>query len=404
MRLRDVYNPATTVDSELYGRYILPEQPLKSSLALGDVEAAAEPLMTGALYGHSLLHGLGLYAHGTDLQSFSFDGPDLKLWTSAVRAALAEDPSEEPPDDHVAYQRGRPAWLYYRSEALGLSVIRSPVLSNIIRYMAKEAASLGVALPSVNGDLHILDGVNNYVSRASAHGVLAILNDIEERSSTPALIPCPVAALLPLEDTLIASAGDHVLVLEDETGRLFYDRERLRLLERHAREAQLLFPSRAFYWPQPTNPARFEELIRELLEREAGVLFVRKAGPTNDRDAGRDLIIDWVLAPMSEKQLRPGVSPWERLRVVGQCKAATTGKSVGSHRVVDVLDTIERHSANGYLLAASTELSSSVVDKLDTYRRQGRHYIEWWTRIEIEQRLRLHRDIAERYRDLVDYH
>jgi hypothetical protein len=400
-RLRDSYNPATSLAGELYGRYILPEQPLKSSLLLEHTAEQAEPLLTGAELGHSLLHRLGLFSHGTSSQRFSRDTPELRSWTDVVRAALLEDDDEPLREDALAYQRGEPSWLYYRSEGLGLSVVQSRPLASTVRFLARAGEDLAVKLPSVNGELQMLDGVGNFISSASASGCLSILNEIEQSGARPALMPATFAFLLPLEDTLVASAGDHVLIMEDETSRHFFERERAELRRRHEREARLLYPSTVFRWTDPPDPARFEEMIRELLEREEGVLFVRKAGPTYDRDAGRDLIVDRILPRAPEEQLQEGASPFRHARIVGQCKVASNGRSVGSHRVLDVLDTIVRHSADGYLLAVSTELSSSVVDKLDRYRREGRGYIEWWTRLEIEQRLRQHRDIADRYHDLV---
>ncbi len=128
--------------------------------------------------------------------------------------------------------------------------------------------------------------------------------------------------------------GDHLFVMQDENGQIAFDEEREALRARHSREAELLFAPTVFTWPQPTGPERFADLILELLEREAGVLHVRKSGSTFGRDAGRDLLVDWVIPRKTPRALRKDDSPWKKIEVVGQCKSTAVGKRVGSSKVL----------------------------------------------------------------------
>ena len=86
-------------------------------------------------------------------------------------------------------------------------------------------------------------------------------------------------------------------------------------------------------------------------------------------------------------------------RVVGQCK--TSSKTIGKKEVRDIRDIVEHHEATGYFLAASSRISSDLANHLDMLRVRGGIWTEWWTRAEIETRLRRHPEVAERFPDVI---
>lgn len=70
--------------------------------------------------------------------------------------------------------------------------------------------------------------------------------------------------------------------------------------------------------------------------------------------------------------------------------------------VRDIRDTVEYHGADGYFLAVASHLTSPLTTHLDQMRRQGKVWVDWWTRSEIEERLQLDRGIASKFIGVVD--
>lgn len=398
-RLVNVLNPAIEIPGELYGRYILPLQPAYGAIPISDIAARTDVIMAAAWQAQSLMHGAGLFAHGTAHQGFTRESPDLQAWQSdLINVLVLED---DLPSDALFYKRTNPDWRYFRSEELGMSVVDSVELSRILSRLCSLDQKSTTELSSVEGRLQLRAGAKTVIPFSSEAGIAPILADLEAASNPALLDPTPVS-LLALEDCLISVTGSHFIAMDDETGRLASEVEQERLLARHTREAEFLFASTTYQWRHPIDAARFEDLIVELLNREAGVLLAKKSGSTYDRDAGRDIIIERVLGRVAEHSgLSKDESPWERLRMVGQCKTTRDGRSVPFSKIQGILDTVEAHQARGYFLAVSSELTGSAVQRLEAFRTRGTHHIEWWTRIEIEQRVRRNRDIAARYKDIV---
>jgi hypothetical protein len=82
-----------------------------------------------------------------------------------------------------------------------------------------------------------------------------------------------------------------------------------------------------------------------------------------------------------------------------QCKALM--KNVGLSDVRDIRDSLDHYDSDGFLLVASRQITSSLFDRLDQMRRRGDYDVEWWTRAEIEDRLRRNLEMAARFTDLV---
>jgi hypothetical protein len=74
---------------------------------------------------------------------------------------------------------------------------------------------------------------------------------------------------------------------------------------------------------------------------------------------------------------------------------------VGKSEVIDIRDTIEHYEAQGYFLAVSSYLTSPLTEHLENLRNRGKYWVDWWTRSEIEEKLRIHPDIAARFPNVV---
>lgn len=129
------------------------------------------------------------------------------------------------------------------------------------------------------------------------------------------------------------------------------------------------------YTELPADGVRFEQLVREILVRSGFEVHWTGVGP----DGGRDLVatekVGGLFAPFSRKWL---VS----------CKhKAHGGASVGVEDISDIVDACAAVDATGFLLACSTQPSSSVVRRLEELERSGNLLTLFWDGIEIERRL-----------------
>jgi hypothetical protein len=103
----------------------------------------------------------------------------------------------------------------------------------------------------------------------------------------------------------------------------------------------------------PDDGKKFEQLIRELLFSYGMAVEWSGRGP----DGGRDLIC--------REPLKSLITPMNRTWLV-QCKHfAHANRSVGIDDLDNIVDSCVHHKAAGYLLACSTQPSSTVVNRLE---------------------------------------
>jgi hypothetical protein len=131
----------------------------------------------------------------------------------------------------------------------------------------------------------------------------------------------------------------------------------------------------------------FEFLVQELLQ-EMG-MHAERTGAGQDK--GVDIIAqenlnDMIGAPIYKKY-------------VVQCKHfAHSGKSVGVAHIHDVIDTITQQNANGYLLVTSTDITSSLKEKLEFLKKNSNAIsIEYWDKISLEKMLMQHPALVTKY-------
>lgn len=123
--------------------------------------------------------------------------------------------------------------------------------------------------------------------------------------------------------------------------------------------------------------SQFECLVQELLQAKGFEAQRTGLGP----DQGVDIIAEeTTFDSLGIKQTR---------RYVVQCKHfAHSKKAVGTNEISDVIDTVIRHEANGYLLVASSDVTSSLRQKLATLNQASPLYtLKVWDGIALEQQL-----------------
>lgn len=121
----------------------------------------------------------------------------------------------------------------------------------------------------------------------------------------------------------------------------------------------------------------FEQLIRELLFNKGLRIYWSGKGP----DGGKDLIC----VEQSGETFAATQKTW-----LIQCKhKAHSGNSVGISDLDDIVDSCSQHNATGYVLATSTQPSSSVVARLEGITSNPRNNITatYWDSVKIEQLL-----------------
>lgn len=283
--------------------------------------------------------------------------------------------------------RSRPEFRYFRSARARLAVVESE------RVAATFAACLSPGREEVRspgGALHIEEELGNFESRTSREKVTRVLRAVSDWA----------VGVIPLENSLVTVAAHHVVFVAAKSGRTAFERERDRLRSRHDRERSLVFPPARLKWADhPLNPERFEALVRDLLEQEPGVMWVRRAGPTRQGDGGRDLICERVRSAYEGEPVTEDAAPTRVERVVVQCKAIA--RTVGKGQVQDIRDTLDLHESHAYLLVVATQVSETLARFLDQERQKGLYAVDWWTRTELDERLLRHRPVLARYGDLV---
>jgi hypothetical protein len=121
----------------------------------------------------------------------------------------------------------------------------------------------------------------------------------------------------------------------------------------------------------------FERLVQELLQAMGFRAEHTGIGP----DYGVDVVAEEILLDrLGAKQIR---------RYVVQCKHFAHGKRVvGLSHVSDIIDTIHHYRANGYLLVTSTDITSSLKQKLSKLSEAHPDFIiHVWDHNVLEQRL-----------------
>jgi hypothetical protein len=186
---------------------------------------------------------------------------------------------------------------YFRSGRANLSVIASKDVATMFKLCLRgnnreEVRGIGGALYS-DGDL------GNFESIGARSKALKFVRAFGDRPY----------GVVPLENSIITIGQRHVVFVSSDTGRSAFTGQRERLRSRHMIERRMLFPPARFEWSDRIDGERFELLARDLLEREPDVIRVRRAGPTREGDAGRDLICERIRTATPEEVPNSEASP-----------------------------------------------------------------------------------------------
>jgi hypothetical protein len=102
---------------------------------------------------------------------------------------------------------------------------------------------------------------------------------------------------------------------------------------------------------------------------------------------------------LRNERIGEGKSEHDTVKLVVQCK--TSVRNVGKGKVTDIRDTVDRHSAGGFLLVALPGITNDLTEYVESIRLQKVFWIDCWTKPELEAELRSNPSVAAKYRDLV---
>lgn len=345
-----------------------------------------------AVAAHELFHALGMT--GPDDQEPEWQEENLP-WLKLVRDHLGgEDPNE------MFVERRNPDWRYYFAPGSFVSVLELPPRRMIwLRHACRHQAPVS----SRQGNRLIVSagGIHNAVSLDALRKGERLLQALDHSPFTRVGNGCARwdstgAMIVPLENRFVILGGTFLVSVASLCGYRQYLVARDKWEEKN-REAALIFgQSGTIEWQEPLNSERFADLAEALLRVEPDVIRVRSSGPHNDRDQGRDIIIDRPGVALSKNHAATKLE-----RIVVQVKVRN--RTVGKHHVQDIRDTIEHHRSNGYLLIAYPRLSSDLIHHLERLEDRGLN-VDWWTRTQLEERIRRHPHIAAQFTDLLTHH
>ncbi len=381
-------NAFSGIDSEIYSRLVVLRQ---------------EGLVA-SLKGRSYLELLSAQSHAAhdmvlDIFGIPAAGPrdwrdgeaNYKIqppWLDAVRKRLRLNTSEGWEFNH----RKTLGTNVFTSISRGVSIaeIGADRIAKLRKWLInfRPASAEGMTRTSFRSDLLV-----NAVSNSRLKQAAALLAMIEAEKEPLAVIPFDSHFILIGMTTFVA--------LADPCGFEAFHSERVATEMRRNAEAEVFLPDADVQWAESIDDVRFEALIGELLAQERGVLRIRQVGATREADDGRDFLAEWRLPPhgLTAAGITDGAPLLEQRDVIVQVKIRRQG--VGRSHLPGLRDTMEHYRCTGLLVVAFPNVTTTLGDHLAELRRKGDYWIDWWGKVEIEQRVRRFPDIAARYRDLL---
>lgn len=348
-------------------------------------EKARESLNAWSAFGYHLLDAVFEWEKPRELPiNFVNIYDDEKTyvdWIAPVQNLLRK------PRDYTIIKREDPNWEYFSVLQRGISIVRIPrIRMRALKFVLSTYRPL--CCSGEHAYLIFANGIANGIPFNAIKKGLILLDKTGDDCVEPLIVPIESHCLLLGDDTLIA--------IRENCGREVYDAERSLFEKRRALENQVFFADSHIEWNNVTDPGQFEDMCVDLLICEPGVYRAKQVGNVNDRDGGRDILIDWAIPSEHTNQSNQKVNV---KRFLAQVK--TRGRTIGKNDVRDIRDTLERHNAHGFLLIAHPRISSALVDYLEDLRLRKKFKIDWWEKRDLETRLRRHPDIARRYPKLI---
>ncbi len=383
--LIDIENPAVNIDTEIYARYVVPSQPENFQyMPSGQIDVDIIDSFLASIVMHDMLLWRFMAQLVRGKRDTILDDPDLVGWVETIISHTNETIDS---NMHQSVIREYPHWKHFRSIESNISLFESPFLVDMLKAFEYPQETF----EGPTAVLFVSNPSSNAVPKTQYALASTILQSLEGSNIIPMLIP--------LENAFIALGQDNILINYLSCGKKSFNAEKGEIIRRRQDENRVLFPGKKYKWADKIDDDIFEELILVLLKRSPNVKWIRKASSTNEGDQGRDLLAEWDTVALYNQPVIEGEAPITRRKIVIQCKGLA--RNIGKNDVRDIRDTIEFHDASGFFLVAAKELTNTMVKHLEGLRSKE-YWIDWWSRIEIEDKLDQHPDIVAKYHSLVN--
>jgi hypothetical protein len=396
VRLVDIEHPV--VRGELYGRYVVPDsQPSLLYISMDHPE-------TKDLQGFLLASTWCAYVFSVlfrtladDPDGEEYDDEEGREWATRVARALGLRLTSQSTSYNARIQ---PDWLYYHREDHGITAI---TFDTAIAPLFSEEL-LGPGTDVMDGETALMvrsSEIQNAIPHAALEKLGKVLKayELDAKPGARDLTAGEGTLIVPTESHLFCVTDAGIVSLRTECVRRRFGVERETALRRHREVSRFLYREVAFEWQPKLNPARYEALILDLLKADDAVRWARQVGDINASDEDRDIVADWLLPPAPWEKAHEDAAFLQRRRVVVQCKAR--GRPVNFSHLPNIPMVLQYHDADAYLLVADPRVTKAVVNYFTTVPQREGFWADWWTRTEVEERLRICMEILPRYTDLV---
>jgi len=193
---------------------------------------------------------------------------------------------------------------------------------------------------------------------------------------------------------LSSSRTKHVFALAADCSRAHFQVEKESCRGADRREAALLFVPSQIQWKGRSTEQGFEAMTQEFTLAERGALGSTTG--TNLRTEGDRRFFRRVGHAKSLSAMDKDF-PWSgdgSLFKAGECRG------VGKSDVRDIYDCCDIMMRPVFFWSCRRS-DGGLADYLKKLRYENGLWADWWTRSELEQRLRRHTDIAEKFPDIV---
>jgi hypothetical protein len=383
------------LDEEIYARIVVFSQPSQSSYR---ITVAPDQLELGRIFAASNLFARVLSDIWCSCKISAHDVFDYGEESFPADLLTAFPANSK---DTAVYGRRSACINYYRDAKKDISITdfrECPEWQDVCEYLGKwnvlRSEANGTQAESSTAVLIRSGKIRNVISKRR----LAYLRKMIGKLAGPATRDI---YMFPCDSHLIAISQDGICSMRVESGARLYAREFRELSTQHARNAAFLNQDIQFEWTANPDAGRFEHFVLDLLNGNPEVRRARPRGHPNEPDAQSDLTVEVYVSFLRHERKVPheGEPEKDTVHLVVQCK--TSIRNVGKGKVTDIRDTVDRHSAAGFLLVALPGVTNDLTEYIESIRSKELFWIDCWTKPELEAELRSNPSIAAKYRDLV---